>query len=98
MRVFWLVCVTHDFYSSSYLLNIQLELVSRLLAPIQKCSILWDPILGFFTVLWPSSLEKEGRVQAEGVTEHPEVFLFFIDLRSSFGNFLLVCSKTFILC
>jgi len=53
--------------------------------------------LGFFTVLWPSLLEKEGKLQAEGVTEHPVVFLFFIDIRSSFGNFLLVYSNIFIL-
>lgn len=101
MYVVWLVCVTHDFYSSRCLLIIQLGLISILLAPIrmlcdsviQKCSVLWDQIWVFFTVLWLSLLEKEGRLQAEGVKEHSVVFLFFIDNRSSFGNFLLVYSK-----
>lgn len=45
-----------------------------------------------FNVLQPFSLEKS-KLQAEGVTEHPVVFLFFTDVRSSSGNFLLVYSK-----
>lgn len=51
-----------------------------------------EPMLLLFSVLQLFSLEK-GKLQAEGVTEHPVVFLFFTDVRSSFGNFLLVCSK-----
>lgn len=42
-----------------------------------------------FNVLQPFSLER-GKLQAEGVPEHPVVFLFFTDIRSSFGNFLSV--------
>lgn len=29
--------------------------------------------------------------------EHPVVFFIFFDIKSDFGNFLLLCSKTFTL-